>query len=86
MSKEVCSLLCYKFQCSCSNASYHGKTKCHFKVRVSQHMGVSVHTSKNTKSTRNSAVRDHMLNCNNTVSFEDFSILAVPILVPMILE
>ena len=39
-------------------------------------MGVSVHTGKNIKSTKYSAVRDHMLLCNNIVSFEDFSVLA----------
>ena len=35
------SLLCYKFQCSVCNATYYGKTKRHFKVRVSEHMRVS---------------------------------------------
>ena len=39
-------------------------------------MGVSARTGKNTKSTKNCAVRDHMLVCNNIVSFEDFSVLA----------
>ena len=39
-------------------------------------MGVSAHTGKNIKSTKNSAVRDHMLVCNRIVSFEDFSVLA----------
>ena len=39
-------------------------------------MGVSARTSKNTKSTKNCAVRDHILVCNNIVSFEDFSVLA----------
>ena len=33
-------------------------------------------TGKNIKSTKNSAVRDHMLVCNNIASFEDFSVLA----------
>ena len=47
-----------------------------FKVRVSEHMRVSARTGKNIKSTKNSAVRDHMLVCNNIVSFEDFSVLA----------
>ena len=70
------SLLCYKLQCSSSNATYYGKTKRHFKVHVSEHMGVSARTGKNIKSTKNSAVRDHMLVCNNIVSFEDFSVLA----------
>ena len=70
------SFLCYKFQCSSCNANYYGKTKRHFKVRITEHMGVSTRTGKNIKSTKNSAVRDHMLVCNNTVSFEDFSVLA----------
>ena len=39
-------------------------------------MGVSAHTGKNIKSTKNSAVRHHMLVCNSIVSFEDFSVLA----------
>ena len=38
-------------------------------------MGVSARTGKNTKSTKNCAVRDHMLACNN-MSFEDLSVLA----------
>ena len=76
ISKEMCSLLCYKFQCSSCNATYYGQTKRHFKVRVSEHMGVSACTGKNIKYTKNSAVRDHMLVCNNIVSFEDFSVLA----------
>ena len=76
ISKEMRSLLCYKFQCSSCNATYYGKTKRHFKVRVSEHMGVSARTGKNIKSTKNSAVRDHMLVCNSIVSFDDFSVLA----------
>ena len=39
-------------------------------------MEVSARTGKNIKSTKNSAVRDHMLVCNNIFSFEDFSVLA----------
>ena len=31
---------------------------------------------KNIKSTKNSAVHDHMVVSNNIVSFEDFSVLA----------
>ena len=73
---EFRSLRSYKLQCSSWNANYYGETKRHFKVRVSEHIGVSARTGKNTKSTKNSAVCDHMLVCNNTVSFEDFSVLA----------
>ena len=44
---------------------------------ASEHMGVSARTGKNIKSTKNSAVCYHMLVCNNTVSFEDFSVLII---------
>ena len=43
-----------------------------FKVRVSEHMRVSARTGKNIKSTKNSAVRDHILVSNSIASFEDF--------------
>ena len=68
-------LLWCKFQCSNCNATHYSKIKCHFKVHVSEHVGVSTRTGKNIKSTKNSAVHDHMLVCNNIVSFEDFSVL-----------
>ena len=72
----MCSLLCYKFQCSSCNATYYGKAKRHFKVCVSEHMVISARTGKNIKSIKNYAVRDHMVVCNNIVYFEDFSVLA----------
>ena len=68
------SLRCYKFQCSSCSATY-GKTKHHFKVCVSEHMGVSACADKNIKSNKNSAVRDHVLVSDNTMTFEDFSVL-----------
>ena len=57
ISDRMRFLLCYKFQCSSCNATCYGKTKHQFKVRVSEHMGVSARTGKNIKSTKNSAVR-----------------------------
>ena len=70
----MCSLLCYKFQCNSCNATYYGKIKRHFKVCVSEHIGVFARTGKNINCTKNSAVRDHMLLCNKVVSFEGFSV------------
>ena len=67
--KGMYSLLFYKLQCSSCNAAYFSKTKRHFKVRVSKHIGVSARTGKNIKSTKNSVVCDHMLVYNNIVSF-----------------
>ena len=65
------SLLYCKFQCSSCNVPYYGKTK-HIILRfVSRNIWESLHV----KSTTNYTVHDHMLVCDNIVSFEDFSIL-----------
>ena len=69
-------LLCHKLWCSSCSATYYGRTKRRFKVRVSEHRRVSASTGKNIKSTKSSAVRDHMLVCNNIVLFKHFFVLA----------
>ena len=38
-------------------------------------MGVSARAGENIKCTKSSAVRDHMLVCDNIVPFEDFTVL-----------
>ena len=38
-------------------------------------MSISARTSENIKSTKNFVVFDHMLVCDDTVSFEDFFVL-----------
>ena len=54
-----------------------GKTKRHFKVRSSEHMGLSALTGKRVKASYlSTAVKDHLLFCVHTPSFDDFSILA----------
>ena len=55
----------YKFKFGSCTASYYSKTYRHMKVRVLEHQGVSLSTS----------VRDHMLNCDHTVAWKDFSII-----------
>ena len=44
------------------------------KVRVSEHHGVSPRTGKRVKDTLSTSVRDHVLSCDHTVAWEDFSI------------
>ena len=65
----------YKFKCGSCTASYYGKTYRHMKVRISEHQGVSPRTGKRVKGTLSTSVRDHMLNCNHTVAWEDFPII-----------
>ena len=45
------------------------------KIWVSEHQGVSPRTGKQVKGTLSTSVRDHMLNCEHTVTWEDFSII-----------
>ena len=65
------SSLIYKFSCGSCTASYIGKTYRHFKVRVSEHQGVSPRTGKPVKGTLSTSVRDHMLVCDNKLVLED---------------
>ena len=45
------------------------------KVRVSEHQGVSLRTGKLLKGTLSTSVRDHILDCNHIVAWDDFKVL-----------
>ena len=66
----------YKFKCGGCNATYYGKTKRHFKVRMCEHLGVSALTGKRVKGDNDSAIKEHHLFCNHLSGFDNFSILA----------
>ena len=66
----------YKFQCGSCNATYHCKTKRHFKVRMCEQLGISELTGKRVKDDDDSTIKEHLSFCNHTPDFEDFSILA----------
>ena len=69
------SNLIYKFSCGCCTASDIGKTYRHFKVRVSEHQGVSPRRGKPVKGTLSTSVRDQMLVFHHKVMHEDFKFL-----------
>ena len=71
-----CSGIVCKFKCCGCNATYFGKTKGHFKVRMCEHFGVSALTKKQVKGDNDSAVKEHHLFCNHSSGFDDFFILA----------
>ena len=64
----------YKFQCPSCNATYYGKIRRYFKVRMSEHLRNSALTGKRIKGDDDSAIKEHLLFCNYTP--EDFSIYA----------
>ena len=80
---RISYLRCYfqdlfiKYKCCGCNATYYGKTKRHLKVRICEHLGISHLTGKKVKIDTNklTAIQEHLLCCNYSPTFEDFSIL-----------
>ena len=64
----------YNLTCRSCNASYIGKTFRHMKVRVSEHQGISRWTGKHLRGILSTSVRDHMLDCNHMVAWDDFKV------------
>ena len=62
--------------CGRCDATYYGETCPHFKVRVGEHSDISSLTKKRSKSKKSTVVKDHMLICDQPVSFVDFRVLA----------
>ena len=62
--------------CGRCNSSYYGETNIHLKVRSGKHIGISPLTFAKVEPSKESAIRDHLLICNNIPSFAEFTILA----------
>ena len=76
LNKKIRSFLVYRYMCSKCNVSSHGKAYHHFFSRAAEHMDVSNLTGKWFKNIKDSAVSDHLLQCNCTIDFDHFYILA----------
>ena len=74
--KDLISGAVYKFQCGLYNESYYGGSNRQLDIRSGEHIGVSPLIGKKVKPSNNSAVCDHLLDCNFLPSFDNFSILA----------
>ena len=72
--KNLTSGFVYKFHCGLCNESYYGECMRHLNVRIGEHIGISPLTRKQVKP-KNSSVADHLLLCNHSASYDDFSIL-----------
>ena len=72
--KDLTSGVVYKFQCGLCNESYYGECMRHLNVRIGEDIGISPLTRKQVKA-KNSSVADHLLLCNHSTSYNDFSIL-----------
>ena len=76
LEKKIRSGIIYRYTCSNCKVTYYGKTFRHFYTRAAEHMGISNLTGKRLKNVKQSAISDHLLQCNCAINFDDFSILA----------
>ena len=65
----------YQYTCGRCNSSYYSETDRHLKIRSGEHIGISPLTFKKTKPPKKSAILDHLINCNNIQSFDEFTVL-----------
>ena len=77
LEKKIHSGIIYRYRCSNCKVTYYGKTFCHFYTRAVESMGISNLTGKCLKNVKQSAISDHLLQCNCTINFDDFSNLAM---------
>ena len=75
LPSDLVSGIVWKYTCGRCNSAYYGETVRHLKVRLGEHIRISPLTFKKTKPSKESAIHDHLLNCNNIPSFEEFTIL-----------
>ena len=64
-----------KYMCGRCNSTNYGEPDRHLKVRSGEHIGISPLTFKKAKPSKESTICDHLLNCNNILSFEEFTIV-----------
>ena len=74
ISKDLTSGVVNKFHCGLCNESYYGECVRHLNVRIGEYIGISPLTKKQVKSKKSSVV-DHLLFCNHSASYDDFSTL-----------
>ena len=78
LPKMLLSGLFYKYKRGGYNATYYGKTKRHFKVRICEHLGISHLTEKKVKiDNKLVPTQEHLWCCNHFPSFEDYFILTM---------
>ena len=73
---DLVSGVVYEYTCGRCNSSYYGETERHLKVSSGKHIGISPLTFKKTKPSKESSIRDNLLECDNNPSFDEFTILA----------
>ena len=69
------SSVVYRYACSCCNATYIGKSKRHYLVRLHEHLGKSIRTNRQLGNPPFSAIRQHAEEYDHPISKDSFCIL-----------
>ena len=72
--KDLPSGVVHKFQCGLCNKLYYDEHVRYLNVKNGENVGISSLTKKQVQP-KNSSVADHLLFCNHSPSYGDFSIL-----------
>ena len=75
LEKKIRSAIIYRYRCSNCNVTCYGKAFHHIYTRVAEHMGISDLTGKHLKNIKQSAMSDHLLQCNCMINFDNFDVL-----------
>ena len=73
---DLRSLIVYEYSCGCCNATYIGKSKRNFLVRIHEHLGISIRTNRRLGSPSFSAIRQHSEETDHPINRDSFSILS----------
>ena len=76
LHKKIRSDIVYRYMGSNCKITYYGKIYHRFFSRAAEHMGIYNLTGKRLKCVKQSAVSDHLLECNCSIDFDHFDILA----------
>ena len=76
LQKKIRSDIVYRYMYSNCKVTYYDKTYRHFFTRAAEHMAFSNLIGKRLKWVKESAVSDHLLECNCSIDFDHFDILA----------
>ena len=74
--KNMRSCIIYKYECSCCNATYYGRTKRQLHARMFQHLGLSIRTNRPLSNPPFSAIRQHSEAEDHPINKDSFSVLS----------
>ena len=73
---DLVSVVVCEYTCGRCNSSYYGETERQLKVRSDENIGISPLTFKKMKPSKESSIRDRLLQCDINPSFDEFTTLA----------